>query len=666
MPKINLATVTSPLNSTEFQRQINENFTKVSESLDKQLQRESQNGVVNYMEDVIDMGSNRIINLAKAVDPTDAMRKKEFDEAAGNIEQWAEEAKTSAANAKISETNAEAAKVIAVSAANSAEDHEEDCQTILDSVETLKEEIITNPSVETVAESITDVNIVAGRIDDVSLVAENVETVVDAKNKVIDLATRISFGNLGDVQATTSLVAPKGCEFLDGHVITKEAYPQAFIALEEGRLPSRSKAEYKAAAGTVSGLDFSVIDTSNFGGRYTVRSNNTKADIIFNLEQGFHGYVDLGIKVPNNTTHYELAIGGLDFNKNVARGLLAETPLGTVFYEDGVIKYFPKFMLPNGSQMQESAWTTIEPTWASSGMAYVSFKIVWDSNELPYMEVYSNHTPSEDTYVGACRWDEDTYGSFETHSRFPWSDMKVWPNEAVIIGAYGNFTAPAMYSYYGHRIWVNGEVAYQEIFTPENSYPFFGYDAGSSTAYLPIAWDIFIEASDTHAAIVEPGLPDHTHNMFADITIGSDGNLASSTIQVAKGTSSGNGNYEYTLKQTNTAATLGRTSLASGSIYGGSTTVQPHALRYRHYIVLAEGATLAYTNRPSVATYSALPTTGNVLGDLRGVLDTNISYVWVKFGENQYGWSSLGYGIGVTEQRLQETVGDIETALASV
>lgn len=458
MPKINLATVTSPLNSTEFQRQINENFTKVSESLDKQLQRESQNGVVNYMEDVIDMGSNRIINLAKAVDPTDAMRKKEFDDATANIEQWAEEAKTSAANAKISETNAESAKVIAVSAANSAQDHEEDCQTILDSVETLKEEIITNPSVETVAESITDVNIVAGRIDDVSSVAENVETVVDAKNKVIDLATRISFGNLGDVQATTSLIAPKGCEFLDGHVITKDKYPQAFIALEEGRLPSRSTAEYKAAAGTVSG----------------------------------------------------------------------------------------------------------------------------------------------------------------------------------------------------------------EIFTPENAYPFFGYDAGSSTAYLPIAWDIFIEASDVHADIVEPGLPDHTHNMFANITIGSDGNLASSAVQVAKGTSSGNGNYEYTLKQTDTAATLGQTSLASGSVYGGSTTVQPHALRYRHYIVLAEGATLAYTNRPSVATYSALPTTGNVLGDLRGVLDTNISYVWVKFGENQYGWSSLGYGIGVTEQRLQETVGDIETALASV
>lgn len=132
MSKIQLATVTSPLNSTEFQRQINENFTKISGALDKQLQRECQDDVVNYMEDVIDMGSNRIINLAKAVDPTDAMRKKEFDDMTANIEQWAEEAKTSAANAKISETNAEAAKVVAVSAANSAQGHEENIEALVD------------------------------------------------------------------------------------------------------------------------------------------------------------------------------------------------------------------------------------------------------------------------------------------------------------------------------------------------------------------------------------------------------------------------------------------------------------------------------------------------------------------------------------------------------
>ena len=40
MPKINLVTVNTPLNSSSFQQEINSNFTAIEGALEKQLQRE--------------------------------------------------------------------------------------------------------------------------------------------------------------------------------------------------------------------------------------------------------------------------------------------------------------------------------------------------------------------------------------------------------------------------------------------------------------------------------------------------------------------------------------------------------------------------------------------------------------------------------------------------
>lgn len=81
MPKINLVTVNTPLNSSSFQQEINSNFTAIEEALEKQLQREPQEGVNNAMQQELDMNSYRIINLGAPINPSDAARKQDVDDA---------------------------------------------------------------------------------------------------------------------------------------------------------------------------------------------------------------------------------------------------------------------------------------------------------------------------------------------------------------------------------------------------------------------------------------------------------------------------------------------------------------------------------------------------------------------------------------------------------
>lgn len=81
MPKINLVTVNTPLNSSSFQQEINSNFTAIGEALEKQLQREPQEDVNNAMQQELDMNSYRIINLGAPINPSDAARKQDVDDA---------------------------------------------------------------------------------------------------------------------------------------------------------------------------------------------------------------------------------------------------------------------------------------------------------------------------------------------------------------------------------------------------------------------------------------------------------------------------------------------------------------------------------------------------------------------------------------------------------
>ena len=81
MPKINLVTVNTPLNSSSFQQEINFNFTAIEGALEKQLQREPQEGINNAMQQELDMNSYRIINLGAPINPSDAARKQDVDDA---------------------------------------------------------------------------------------------------------------------------------------------------------------------------------------------------------------------------------------------------------------------------------------------------------------------------------------------------------------------------------------------------------------------------------------------------------------------------------------------------------------------------------------------------------------------------------------------------------
>lgn len=233
MPKIELAKVNTPLNSHEFQEQINRNFEKVSEALDKQLQRDYQEGVDNEMSQELNMGGHRIVNIGKAVHPTDAMRKQEFDDMTANIEQWAQEAKESAASAAEDEALAEEHRRVAVSAAQSAQEHNEQVQQLHD-------ELLADAHVPVVAENIEDVKAVAGSIDNVNIAAENLEDI----KSVFDIAKRIAYGNIGDIRATFAATAPEGCRFTDGAEIKKEDYPELFEMLEKGGMPYDSIATW--------------------------------------------------------------------------------------------------------------------------------------------------------------------------------------------------------------------------------------------------------------------------------------------------------------------------------------------------------------------------------------------------------------------------------------
>lgn len=233
MSKIEIATVNTPLNSHEFQDQINRNFEKISEALDNQLQRTAQEDVANYMEQELNMGGNRIVNLAKATDPSDAMRKKEFDEQISNIEQWAQEAKDSAASAAEDADDAEEARRVAVSAAQSAQEHERQTQDLFDI-------LMADDNISVVAENIEDVKTVADDIDSVNTTADNIEDI----KAVFDIAKRIAYGNIGDIRATYADVAPEGCRFTDGSMILREDYPELFELFDKGSIPYQTVSEW--------------------------------------------------------------------------------------------------------------------------------------------------------------------------------------------------------------------------------------------------------------------------------------------------------------------------------------------------------------------------------------------------------------------------------------
>lgn len=195
--KVELVTVNTPLNSSSFQQQINNNFTAIEESLNKQLQREPQEGVNNAMQQEIDMNSNRIINLAEPVNPSDAARFKEVQDVQG----YAQEAKDARDEAVQAKEDAVDAKEAAEDAKTDAVDAKEDAEGARDTAVQAKDDAVAAeqairtlltedyPEITTVANNISDVQTVAANVADVNTVAGVSSDVTTVAGVASDVST---------------------------------------------------------------------------------------------------------------------------------------------------------------------------------------------------------------------------------------------------------------------------------------------------------------------------------------------------------------------------------------------------------------------------------------------------------------------------------------------
>lgn len=634
MPKIEIAKINTPLNSHEFQAQINRNFEKVSEALDKQLQREPQDGVVNYMEQEINMGNHRIINLAKAVDPTDAMRKKEFDEQIANIEQWAQEAKDSAASAAEDADDAEEARRVAVSAAQSAQEHNEQ-------VKQLHDELLADEYVPVVAENIADVKTVAADIDNVNTTATNIEDI----KAVFDIAKRICYGNIGDISATAANIAPDGCRFLDGATITREEFPDAFKMLDEGTLPAKSVEEWNKA-----GIVRTYTLLGNLDPAFDEAAGWVKSSGGFQVEPieiptTFSAFrVRTSFKtttIPSDTDDsgyfriFSFAGGVLEYSKQataVVDGQYADfkytlnTKVSVTYEQEGETKE---------GFVGESYWREgAEPIIVlSPDTVYVVDYSLYNSNGVWRAE-YSLYDSTGTSLIATRTLEMNSEELKQSHLLDLSTDMPY-----VLFGSETAFNISET------KIWLDSALLYKGtpvVFTGNN--PFFGFDEGSDTALLPVAKDVFLEASDVHAAWEAAGLPN---------IIGEAGNYGNG---IGTNYYSSGAMYvrEYTGVVGESENTQGVSSIygidasRSSPIYGKSSTVQPEALKYRHYIVLSHREQMIFTMRESVKAYKDLPKTNNINGDIRMVTDQGIAYIWCRYSRDVWGWSSIGQYLTIT------------------
>ena len=142
------------------------------------------------------------------------------------------------------------------------------------------------------------------------------------------------------------------------------------------------------------------------------------------------------------------------------------------------------------------------------------------------------------------------------------------------------------------------------------------------------------------------GLPNIAGNLNGLLAIDSTADGAFSLGEEYAG-SHGGGSFRNRVKASFSAA-------RSNPIYGRSNTVQPEALLLNYYVVLSESRKSIYCPKPSVSTFTDLPTSGNILGDTRVALDTSIMYVWSQTAKGSYTWSSLGSAAPSTGATLAE------------
>lgn len=491
MSKVELVEVNTPLNSSSFQHQINSNFEALSEALDKQLQRTEQENVDNFMERDIDMNSHRIINLAAPVNPNDAARKQDCDdaeiyaqraEAAAEVAvEKADIATTAARDAAQDADDADAAKRAAISAAQSSVDAKDAAviaQGKAEAAETAIRTLLTEdyPEITTVANNIADVNTVATNISDVNTVADNIS----------DISTVVS--NMSDINA-----------------------------VEDNLTSINTNAENIVAIQNASDNAQTAIDAANTAASYAAQMQT----------MGAMG--DIRATMRNTLPPGAIWCDG-------AEGTLESYPELKQAIKDGTIPFQPL-----------SNWSTYIAN--NNGQAPVFFVDATSSGGVVTFNSNTFRAPLMD----------DVFIEADKDASVP---SVIAPGLPNITGECGN---------YG-----NGVVT---------SYP---YSSGA----------MYVRAYDN-----VPGESEDTQGV---------------------------------------SAIYGIDASRSSSLYGASNTVQPKAIKYRHYVVVKEYPRIIFVNKPSVQTYNNLPTTGNSIGDTRVVMNTHIIYCWVKTAGGSEAWNAIG------------------------
>lgn len=612
----------------------NDNFNTLEEVIKDSVSRSGK--VPTNMLDNLDMGDKRIINLGKAVGDNDAVRYKDVKDAlkeSQNAKKFAQNAENAAVRADASAALSDISKKEAQKAEAGAKQSEDNAQMIYD-------ELITNEAVATVHENIEDVKAVAADIDNVNTTADNMEDI----KAVFDIAKRISYGNIGDISATAASIPPDGCRFLNGSAITREEFPDAFKMLDEGTLPFKSVAEWGKSAVSRNYLVLGTLDSAYDEASGLVKSSDGISIFPITIPKTFSSFrIRASFEMPTVPTDeeseatvsildsrfFDIVYGKrstavvdnqyADFKYSLTSevaaarekdGAIEKTQIVESYWRDGDdpivrleanTRYFIDATITNA----DGVWKLEYHVYASDGVSEIAFRdLEMNGESLKASTLLDFSVEKEDVKLSRnCVWNLP-----ET------------------------------------KIWLDGSQIYQgkkAVFTGNN--PYFGFDAGSNVAYLPVAKDIFLEAGDVHAALVSAGLP----NLYGQTVTGAENH----------GTEYANGIFSIsTVNNTyrNTGGDYGRATLITAdasrasTIYGNSDTVQPEALKYRHYIVLSHREQMIFTMRDSVKAYKDLPKTGNINGDIRMVTDQGVAYIWCRYSRDVWGWSSIGQYLTIT------------------
>jgi microcystin-dependent protein len=120
LPKLSLNGLTNLQNEQTAVAQINANNTAIETAMENTL---SRNGATpNTMGSNLDMNSNRILNLAAAVSPTEPIRKAEFDAATGDLSDLQGLVDAADASADAAAASAAAAAISAQAAQDALDD----------------------------------------------------------------------------------------------------------------------------------------------------------------------------------------------------------------------------------------------------------------------------------------------------------------------------------------------------------------------------------------------------------------------------------------------------------------------------------------------------------------------------------------------------------------